>query len=296
MAGDWIKMRGALLDHPKVIAMSRVLQQNRAFREWVTPGGGGDFNGQLMSHIASRAVTTALLLCAWSAAREHGKFIGDDLWLEHSLVEDMDQLAGAPGIGLAMEAVGWVMVHPRDRGVILPNFKEFNVPMTEAERAKSYRDRKKVSVTKPSRMQRDENSENVTTRVEKRRVVKEAAPPGASPAGPVFGEGLSLLVSAGVKELHARQFLGMLLAAWEERDVIDALTASVGKQDPRAYAKKILQGKPKRLKPPPGTEKILAELRRQHGDAVVLTRDQKAFWHPSLQMRWSLSGERLASV
>jgi hypothetical protein len=88
----------------------------------------------------------------------------------------------------------------------------------------------------------------------------------------------------------------MLLASWEERDVLDALLASIGKADPRAYARKILSGKPKKQKPPPGTEKILAELRRQHGDAVTLARDAKSFWHPSLHMRWSLNGERMASV
>lgn len=169
MAGDWIKMRGALLDHPKVIAIARVLQQNKDFREWLTPGGGSDMNGQIVSPAASRAVTTALLLRAWSAAREHGKFDGDDLWLEHSWIEDIDQLAGAPGFGLAMEAVGWVKGHPVKKGVILPNFKEFNVPMTEAERAKTYRERKKQAVTEPSRTHRDEKHEIVTTRVEKSR-------------------------------------------------------------------------------------------------------------------------------
>lgn len=176
MAGDWIKMRGALLDHPKVIAISRTLQQSSEFREWLTPGGGGDMNGQLVSQQASRAVTTALLLRAWSAAREHGKFVGDDLWLEHSWVEDLDQLAGAPGFGLAMESVGWVKSHPTAKGVILPNFKEFNVPMTEAERAKEYRDRKKNGVTNASRTQRDEITPIVTTRVEKSRDLTPIVP------------------------------------------------------------------------------------------------------------------------
>jgi hypothetical protein len=178
VAGDWIKMRGALLDHPKVIAMTRALQETEEFRDWMTPGGGGPMNGKIVSDVASRAVTTALLLRAWSSAREHGKFEGDDLWLEHSWVEDLDQLAGAPGVGLAMESVGWVMCHPTKKGVILPNFKEFNVPMTEAERAKTYRDRKKGTVTIPSQQHRDENSEIVTTRVEKRRDITPIAPEG----------------------------------------------------------------------------------------------------------------------
>jgi hypothetical protein len=176
VAGDWIKMRGALLDHPKVVAMTRVLHENREFREWLTPGGSSEMNGRIVSIAASRAVTTALLLRAWSAAREHGKFDGDDLWLEHSWIEDLDQLAGAPGVGLAMEAVGWAQGHPTKKGVILPNFKEFNVPMTEAERAKSYRERKRETITKPSRTHRDENTRNVTTRVEESRDIKPPNP------------------------------------------------------------------------------------------------------------------------
>lgn len=290
-------MRGALLDHPKIIAMSRILQQNRAFRDWIIPGGGSDFNNPLVSHVASRAVTTALLLRAWSAAREHGKFLGDDLWLEHSWVEDMDHLAGAPGIGLAMEAVGWVKAHPTDKGVILPNFKEFNVPMTEAERAKGYRDRKRDGVTETSRTQRDENSENVTTRVEKSRDLKEAAPNnGASPSGPVFGEALALLITQGMKESQARTFLGMLVGNWEESDVLQALSASIGKHDAKSYALKILKGKPKKAKHPPETQKLLAQLRQQYGDNIEIARDGRSFWDPSLDRRWNMRGERMASA
>ncbi len=241
-------MRGALLDHPKVIAMTRVLQQNRDFREWLTPGGSGDFNGKIVSDPASRAVTTALLLRAWSSAREHGKFIEDDLWLEHSWVEDIDHLAGAPGLGLAMEAVGWVAAHPTKKGIILPNFKEFNVPMTEAERAKSYRDRKKNGVTNPSRTHRDENMQNVTTREEERRVLKQEgqAPDGASSSGPVWGESLTLLQTQGHSEKAARAFLGMLCRDYEESAIAAAVLAAAGKADMLPYIRGVLAKGPKR--------------------------------------------------
>lgn len=200
MAGDWIKMRGALLDHPKVIAMTRTLREQKAFREWLTPGGSGAMNDQVVSDAASRAVTTALLLRAWSSAREHGKFAGDDLWLEHSWVEDLDQLAGAPGVGLAMQAVGWVVNHPTDKGIILPNFKEFNVPMTEAERAQGYRDRKK-NVTNESRTPRDENPKNVTPRVEKSREEKEQPQGGEKAVLPTW---VPLAAWNGYVEMRAK--------------------------------------------------------------------------------------------
>lgn len=169
-------MRGALMNHPKVIAITRTLQGNEEFRNWMTPGGAGPMNGQLVSDAASRCVTVALLMRVWSAAREHGKFIGEDLVLPFSEIEDLDQMAGAPGVGQAMLFVDWAV---QENGVTLPNFKEFNVPMTPAERAKSYRERH-ASVTEPSRNLSDENTEIVTPREEKRREEKEQQQIGAS--------------------------------------------------------------------------------------------------------------------
>jgi hypothetical protein len=193
MAGDWIKMRGALLDHPKVISITRALMKQPDFREWLTPGGSGPSNGKIVSDAASRAVTTALLLRAWSIAREAGKFVGDDLHLEHSCVEDLDQFGGAPGLGDAMRNVGWAEEREGVRGIFLPNFKEFNVPMTEAERAKGYRDRKKQGITEASQVQRDEKPRIVTPRVEKSREEtktptspKVDAPPPNPPPAAVF--------------------------------------------------------------------------------------------------------------
>ncbi len=141
MAGDWIKMRGALTEHPKVIAMSRLLAKSREFRDWLTPGGGGPMNGQIVSQDALRCVTCALLLRVWSRSREHGQFDGDDLILRHNSVSDIDQMAGAPGVGKAMATIGWVVDLDDGIGVSLPNFKEYNVPMTSAEKQKEYRKR-----------------------------------------------------------------------------------------------------------------------------------------------------------
>ena len=165
MAGDLIKMRGALLSHPKVIAISKHLQNNEGFREWLTPGGGSVSNGYVVSNTALRCVTTALLMCIWSGAREHGKFVDDDLVLPFSDISDLDEMAGAPGVGEAMELVGWAV---QRGGVTLPNFKEFNVPMTNAEKQREYRNRKN-GVTNPLPEQGNESESIVTAREEKRR-------------------------------------------------------------------------------------------------------------------------------
>lgn len=159
MADDWIKMRAALVDHPKVIAMSRALQADNDFRHWLTPGGAPGAV-QIVSNRALRCVTTALLMCVWSVARATGKFDGDDLFLPHSNVVDLDEIAGAPGVGAAMVALGWVKELPRNGGLFLPNFVEFNVPKTSAERQHEYRERQKEALRNRS----NENGENVTTR------------------------------------------------------------------------------------------------------------------------------------
>ena len=144
MAGDWIKMRGSLLSDPKLIATARELQENPAFREWLTPGGGSDFNGVTMSHGASRRVTVGALLSVWSSAREHGLFDGDDLILRPMTLEQIDDMADVPGIGRAMEAAGWAVENTADGSVTLPRFKRYNVvPMSDAERQQRQRDRRK---------------------------------------------------------------------------------------------------------------------------------------------------------
>lgn len=145
MAGAWIKMRGGLFNSPKLIAMSRILQQDRQFRDWLCPGSGSMKDRTVSDH-ASRCVTGALLCVTWSWSREFGKCLeNDDCLLEQITIEDIDGIAGAPGVGLAMASVGWAIEAPSTQGVILPKFfSEHNIPpMTDAERAKAYRARKR---------------------------------------------------------------------------------------------------------------------------------------------------------
>jgi hypothetical protein len=181
MAGDWIKVRGQLLQHPKLIALSRILHRFHAFREWLTPGGGGAMNGQTVSDEALRCVTCALLVRVWSASREFGKNVGEDLILQHVTITCLDLMAGCPGFGEAMEAVGWAKECDEGEGVILPNFKQHNVPMTPAEKQVEYRKRQKGQpdrVTKPL----PERDTNVTPREEKRREEKNTNKRERTPA------------------------------------------------------------------------------------------------------------------
>lgn len=176
MAGDWIKMRGGLMQHPRLIALGRHLVRSREFREWLTPGGGGHMNGQLVSDDALRCVTCALLLRVWSASREYGKFDGDNLLLAHLDIPDIDLMAGCPGVGKAMAAVGWAQVKDGDHhGVVLPNFRQHNAPMTPAEKQSAYRTRKNAADKAPETVTEALPTEGnkTVTREEKRREEKK---------------------------------------------------------------------------------------------------------------------------
>lgn len=181
--GDWIKMRAGLLDNPKVIAIARSLMRDPEFREWLAPGGGSS-SGPIVSDAALRGVTVAALLKVWSVSRETGMFVDADLVLPHSELPDLDQISGVPGLGKAMNEVGWAL---SENGVTLPNFKEFNVPLTGAERQARLRQKRVTEsngepVTSPLPEQRREEKklDPCTSKAGKARPRQKAKSPAAS--------------------------------------------------------------------------------------------------------------------
>jgi hypothetical protein len=59
---------------------------------------------------------------------------------------------------------------------------------------------------------------------------------------------LSVLISAGHKEINARALVGRWLSDYEETDVVDALTKAMGKADPKSYAIKVLKCRKKKVR------------------------------------------------
>jgi hypothetical protein len=165
MAGDWIKMRGGLPRNPKVIRMARVLLQQAAFREWF--GVPCDALRDVTRDVTQRddatagvtardarlvpvvtMVTVGALLATWSSVNENAS---DDATMRDATLFEIDTIAGVPGFGEALAAVGWVEVLPNEEGLFFPNFHEYNTvgrqrsagAKTGAERSKDYRDRKR---------------------------------------------------------------------------------------------------------------------------------------------------------
>lgn len=181
MANDWIKARGHLTEHPKVMAIAKFLRSDAKFMEWA---GNPSRN-------ASHYIAAAALLRVWSAAREHGVFSGQNLVLHHSNIEDLDTFGGVPSVGEAMKSVEWAI---QQDGVTLPRFDSWNAPRSAAERSADYRSRHKTSSRKPSRSVtqtsrevRDEPSRNVTTETETETETEE----DKTPIAPTSGGGVS---------------------------------------------------------------------------------------------------------
>lgn len=198
---DWIKMRANLLTNAKVIKMARLLLQDAEFLAWFAPGG---VTLQACDAVTLRHVTVVTrvtvggLLPVWASVNADAERHDD----RHALLRDaslfeVDQIAGIPGFGRAMEAVGWLHQTADGEGLEFGNFIEHNTvgkerssgAKTTAQRAKEYRERQKLgrheivtpTVTESSVTNRDASRDAVTT--EKNREEKKStpkAPKGAS--------------------------------------------------------------------------------------------------------------------
>lgn len=135
MAVDWIKIRTDLSRDPKVCVIADALL---------------DPSGTLAGHVLTNCgreicVTRDVMRCAtggalatlWGVTRHAGKRDGDDMILPKAKLSVLDDISGLPGLGPAMESVGWAKVD--ERGVIFPRFfSEFNVsPGAKDEDAKA---------------------------------------------------------------------------------------------------------------------------------------------------------------
>lgn len=210
MAGDWIKMRGSLLTNPKVIRMARFLAEDSHFQEWWTRGTNKACDTtvyELCDVTVVTRVTVGSLLAVWSAANECAN---KDGFIRGVTLFEVDEMAGVPSFGRALELVGWCI--ESDDGVQFPNFDEHNTvgkqrsssAKTGAERTKEWRERKKSADISCG----DDGDVTVTShgdhREEKRREEKEHMP--AKPAAALRAGDL---VTLGVPEQVAVDFLAV---------------------------------------------------------------------------------------
>lgn len=173
MAGDWVKMRSSLLANPRVHAIAKAIGRDSRAGAALTTGYAG-CPDQVLSRHALRHVTVTALLCVWSSANEHSA----DGVLRCCDLEDIDDIAGVPGLGEAMEAVGWAKHDAENSTVSLPNFNEHNTcakDRTAAERQKRHRARNGCVTRDITR----DVTRDVTDREEKSREEKNKDIPAA---------------------------------------------------------------------------------------------------------------------
>jgi hypothetical protein len=142
VADDWIKMRASLLTNPKVTALCKLIENSKAVGKRLSTGFGGALR-EIVTRDVTRDVTVASLFRVWCAANEH---TSDGVW--HGIeLDDLDHVAGIPGFGDMMEAVGWAVVDVDNQTVTFPNFLEYNAPAKDgrgssaAERQRRYREK-----------------------------------------------------------------------------------------------------------------------------------------------------------
>jgi hypothetical protein len=110
MPQNWLKMRLRLPEDPKVISMADYIAMQRAFMDWLTDPVHEGCKETAYEHV-TRNVTVALcvtgLLRTWGVAYERGRQEGTNLVLDFCNIEQVDQIAGFPCFGEALEHVGW---------------------------------------------------------------------------------------------------------------------------------------------------------------------------------------------
>lgn len=177
MAGDWIKMRGVLLKHPKVLAMADFLAEQKRFVHWIAPGLPATRSAyDYVTRECVTRVTVASLLAFWSAANE----LATDGILRHANRHSCDDIAGVPEFGEALISVQWVTENKADNSLILQNFQEFNTESkmrsSGAERTARYRERKKLEASQVSSREMSREMSRVTPKKEEKEEKEVEAP------------------------------------------------------------------------------------------------------------------------
>ncbi len=179
---DWIKMRTDLYTDPKVIVMAdfilegdgdlaRSVHQCCQRDTTVTSNVTGNVTGNVMRNVmrnVTRNAVVGALVSVWGVSRRRGKRVGDDILIESATINVIDDVGNMPGLGEAMEGVGWAK--GTDDGVVFPCFFEtYNIDPREEVAAKNRERQKRF------RQNRPRNDSNVTVtlqsnaREEKRR-------------------------------------------------------------------------------------------------------------------------------
>jgi hypothetical protein len=161
----WIKVRGGLVRSPEIVNMAIFLIQEEKFRLWVSPSLTEEtvWDEIELPTVMLRYAVLSMCVEFWSQARDHGKFVRDDLLLPGLNVDCIDEMIDVPCFGRALQEVRWAK--PTVRGVILPDFKLYNLPVTAAERQRAYREREREAENSRDDALRKPRNDRVTDQI-----------------------------------------------------------------------------------------------------------------------------------
>jgi hypothetical protein len=194
MAGDWIKMRVDLQNHPKVRRMATALRTDK-FR------------------------TIGALHAVWSLFDTHSI----DGVLDGYTSAELDAEIVLEGMSAAMEMVGWIEVG--DDVLSLPRFDEHNGQSAKRRATDSQRKRtgRKTDAKRPPRVRKTSvtHADEVRTREEKRREEKkEEALVPASPTLPADGDEATEIIQRAAAVLAPQmQLIDDITASQWLRDI-----------------------------------------------------------------------------
>lgn len=177
MAGDWIKMRSSLYRDPKVCIMADMLDDlDGELARFVSQNRQRDMT---VTRNVTRNAVVGALVSIWGVLRHRGKRDGDDLVVRGATVAVLDDIADLPGIGEAMEAVGWAV--DDHKSLRLPNFYEdFNIEPSEESREKNRLRQQRFREQKRNAERNVTVAPQSNAREEKRREEKDNTPPPPS--------------------------------------------------------------------------------------------------------------------
>lgn len=261
MAANWIRMRGGLLTNAKVIRMARFLMAHQEFMSHVF-GRNVTRDESVTSRVTmdvTKRVIVGSLLPVWASINDSATTDG---FVPGLGIEDVDDMAGVPGMGEAMELVEWV--GQSDDGLIFRNFEEHNTvekersttAKTGAQRSKEWREKKRAEKAARIDAQRNDNvTRNVTdtsheqSREEKRREDSlsgdETSPVETASAPTAYGLCSKAMRKAGMFEVSPDhpEFRALVDAGVSPDEFASAAAEAVGRGKGFAYALATVRGR-----------------------------------------------------
>lgn len=174
---NWIKVRTSLLQDTRINSMARMIEADPRSASTVLKTS----DGVTLDRHVTRHVTRSLVVTACFTLWSQSILQTSDGVFKNCSTEDIDDLCGLPGFADSMISVGWLMQNLAENSISIPEFESHNssqkprtgepgAAMSDAERAKRYRERQREAkkTDEPPQESDEDSNRHVTSRDESR--------------------------------------------------------------------------------------------------------------------------------